>query len=124
MEILPIASLVEDALQINAAGFARHGVEVIRELQDVPPVTVDRHKVLQILVNLASNAKYALEASGRPDRRLNLGISLNGNNRIKITFQDNGIGIKPENLERIFSHGFTTKAKGHGFGLHSAALAA
>ena len=37
---------------------------------------------------------------------------------------DNGIGIPPENLTRIFNHGFTTRKDGHGFGLHSGALAA
>jgi signal transduction histidine kinase len=40
------------------------------------------------------------------------------------TIADNGIGIPPENLTRIFTHGFTTKKNGHGFGLHSSALAA
>ncbi len=124
MEKLPVAGLVEDALQINSAGFARHGVEVVREFEDLPPMPMDKHKTLQILVNLASNAKYALEASGRPDRRLLLKIGRNGNNRAKIIFADNGVGIAPENLTRIFSLGFTTKANGHGFGLHSAALAA
>jgi two-component system NtrC family sensor kinase len=80
--------------------------------------------VLQIFVNLASNAKYALEASGRSDRKLVLRIDPSGENKVKITFADNGVGIPPENLTRIFSHGFTTKPTGHGFGLHSAALAA
>jgi PAS domain S-box-containing protein len=123
-ETLQVADLIEDALQINAAGFARHGVKIVREFQDVPPVIVDRHKMLQILVNLASNAKYALDSTDSPEKRLVLGVVRNGDNKITITFADNGVGIAPENLTRIFSHGFTTKPHGHGFGLHSAALAA
>jgi signal transduction histidine kinase len=90
----------------------------------VPPVTADKHKVLQILVNLVHNAKYALDESGRTDKRLAVGIGMNGNNRLKVTVSDNGIGIPRENLTRIFSHGFSTRKGGHGFGLHSGANAA
>jgi len=43
---------------------------------------------------------------------------------VRISVTDNGIGIQPEHMTRIFSHGFTTKKDGHGFGLHSGALAA
>ncbi len=123
-EELSIASLVDDALQINSAGFARDGVQVVRDYSDVPLVTVDKHKVLQILVNLITNAKHALDESGRPDRRLTLKTGMNGNNRLKVTVSDNGIGIPPENLTRVFSHGFTTRKTGHGFGLYSGAITA
>jgi signal transduction histidine kinase len=44
--------------------------------------------------------------------------------RVSITVADNGVGIAPGNLTRIFNHGFTTKKDGHGFGLHSGANAA
>ena len=43
---------------------------------------------------------------------------------VQIAVIDNGIGIQPDHMTRIFSHGFTTKKDGHGFGLHSGALAA
>src|SRR5206468_3937091 len=98
-------------------------VQAVREFKDVPDVTVDKQKVLQILVNLIRNAKHACDETGRPDKRLTLGIA-NGNGRIKISVRDNGVGIPPENLTRIFNHGFTTRKDGHGFGLHSSALAA
>jgi signal transduction histidine kinase len=48
----------------------------------------------------------------------------NGDDRVKISVMDNGVGISQNNLTRIFNHGFTTKKDGHGFGLHSGALAA
>jgi two-component system NtrC family sensor kinase len=124
MESLSIRTLVDDALQMNVAALARHGILVVREFEEVPVISVDKHKVLQILVNLIRNAKYAIDAASKRDKRLSVSIRLNGADLIEIAVVDNGIGIAPENLTRIFSHGFTTKKDGHGFGLHSGALAA
>jgi signal transduction histidine kinase len=122
-EIINVRDLVEDGLRMNAGALARHRVEVVREFEDVPPINVDKHRVLQILVNLIRNAKYACDESGREDRQMTVRVA-NGEGRIKISVVDNGIGIPPENLARIFNHGFTTRKDGHGFGLHSGALAA
>jgi PAS domain S-box-containing protein len=124
VEVLPAASLVEDALEMNGAAFDRHRVEVVREFDSVPPVRVEKHKVLQILINVIRNAKYAVSESRRQDKLITVSIHRNGNNCVKIAVSDNGIGIAPEFLTRIFAHGFTTKTDGHGFGLHCAALAA
>jgi len=124
VESLSPAALVEDALEMNDAAFFRHKVEVQREFEETPHVRVDKHKVLQVLVNLFSNAKYAVSETLRPEKRVTVRISANGDRMVKIAVSDNGIGIAPENLSRIFAHGFTTKVNGHGFGLHSAALAA
>ena len=115
--------LIRDALQMNASSLARHDIQVIEEFAPAPPLTVDKHKVLGILVNLLHNAKHACDESGRPDKRLTVRVA-NGEGTIKISVIDNGVGILPENLARIFSHGFTTRKEGHGFGLHSGALAA
>ncbi|HEY5043588.1 MAG TPA: HAMP domain-containing sensor histidine kinase, partial [Verrucomicrobiae bacterium] len=98
-------------------------VEVIRDFKATPPVTVQKHKVLQVLVNLVSNAKHACESSGLKDKQLTIRTT-NGAGHVRIAVCDNGVGIPPENLTRIFAHGFTTKEGGHGFGLHSGALAA
>jgi ligand-binding sensor domain-containing protein/signal transduction histidine kinase len=117
-EPLEVAQLVEDALQINAASISRSGVEIIREFGKVPKVNTDKHKVLQILINLVSNAKYALANSETPQKRLTVTVGEAGAGRVKITVRDNGLGIAPENLAKIFQHGFTTKKTGHGFGLH------
>jgi signal transduction histidine kinase len=123
-ELVSVASLVDDALQINLAGLSRHGVEVVREYSEVPSVMVDKHKVLQILVNLVHNGKYALDESGRPDKRLTVRTAMGGVHTLKIVVSDNGVGIRPEHLTKVFSHGFTTRKDGHGFGLHNGANAA
>ena len=123
VEILSVEDLVEDSIRMNAASFSRHEVNVTREISSVPPLQTDRHKVMQILVNLLSNAKHALDQS-EGDRRMTVRVTQNQEGQLEIAVMDNGTGIAPENLTRIFSHGFTTKKQGHGFGLHSGALAA
>ena len=124
IEPLVAADLVEDAIRINEAALSRHRININRDYSDVPPVMVDQHKVLQILVNLIRNAKRALDDGPSEDKQLHLKIYKNGSGRVKIQIKDNGVGIEPANLTRIFSHGFTTRRDGHGFGLHSGALAA
>jgi two-component system, NtrC family, sensor kinase len=123
-EPVVLAELVEDALRINAAGLTRHRVTVERRLESVPPVVTDKHKMLMILVNLVSNAKYALDPVPEESRRLVVGLRRSDEGSIHIALRDNGMGIAPELLTRIFQYGFTTRQEGHGFGLHSSALAA
>ena len=123
-ETVNTTELVEDALRMNPGSLARHEILLVREYDpNGPVITVEKHKVLQILVNLVRNAKYACDESGRTDKRLTVRVA-NGDGRIKISVMDNGVGISQDNLTRIFNHGFTTKKDGHGFGLHSGALAA
>jgi PAS domain S-box-containing protein len=122
-ETVAVAELVEDSLRLNAGAFVRHGVTLCREFSDVPPITVDKHKVLQILVNLVRNAKYACDESGRTDKLITLRIEA-APSGVRICVIDNGVGIPAENMSRLFTHGFTTRVDGHGFGLHSGALAA
>jgi PAS domain S-box-containing protein len=124
-ETLAVSGLVEDALRMNAGAFDRHGISIVREIDpNTPPVCVDRHKVLQILVNVLRNAKYAMDEQDPALKRLVVRVGTAGADRVKIVVVDNGIGIPAENLTKIFSHGFTTRETGHGFGLHSGANAA
>ncbi len=124
IESLPAIALVEDALRMNQGAMERHHIQLVREFSETSPLLVDKHKVLQILVNLIRNAKYALDESRQTDKVLTLRVAPHGNDRVRISVIDNGVGIPPENLTRIFGHGFTTRKDGHGFGLHSGALAA
>jgi PAS domain S-box-containing protein len=123
-ESVQAVDLLENALRINSGALHRHRVQVNREYQThLPEINIDKHKVLQILVNLVSNAGHACAQSVRPDKQLIVRLA-QGKQHVKFSISDNGVGIAPENLTRIFSLGFTTRAGGHGFGLHSGALAA
>lgn len=118
------SELAEDALRLQGDSLTRHQVTVIREFEPVPVVPLDRGRVLQILVNLISNAKAAMSGLAHGAQRLTLRVEMDGPQRLRFTVRDEGEGIAPENLTRIFVHGFTTRKTGHGFGLHSSALAA
>jgi signal transduction histidine kinase len=126
VETVPVRELVEDALKMHSGAYLRHAVRLERDYGDgdMPPITTDTHKVLQILVNVLHNAKYACDESERADKQVTVRVAKSGKDRVKIEVVDNGIGISAENLARIFQHGFSTRKGGHGFGLHSGALAA
>jgi signal transduction histidine kinase len=118
------SDMVEDALRMNSSALSRHEINVAREFVDNPTIIVDKHTVLQILVNLIRNAKYACDESAHADKLVTVRIFKNGTDGINIQITDNGVGIPRENLSRLFSRGFTTRSDGHGFGLHSCLMAA
>jgi PAS domain S-box-containing protein len=124
VEPLALNEAIEDAIKLSNNALLRHNVHVTREFAMTPPARAERHKVLQILVNLISNAKKAMDVKEPSQRRLILRIENTPTNTVQIKVIDNGIGIPPDNLTKIFSHGFTTSKDGHGFGLHSSANAA
>jgi two-component system sensor histidine kinase ChiS len=123
IERLKIEDLVEDALRLNSGALDRHAIKLVREYSAMQPILVDKHKVLQILVNLIRNAKHSFDNAGTMEKQITLRIA-QANQHVEISVIDNGVGIPAENLIRIFNHGFTTKKDGHGFGLHSGALTA
>jgi PAS domain S-box-containing protein len=123
IDTLDVRVLVEDSLRMNEGAFSRHGVVLSRDFEDVPPIQVDKHKVLQVLVNVIRNAKYACDEAKAGEKRVTVRIRATNDSAL-ISVIDTGVGIPKENLNRIFNHGFTTRPDGHGFGLHSSALAA
>jgi signal transduction histidine kinase len=122
-ETLLLVDLVEEAVQLNSASFSRHDIALVRDYRVNPTITIEKHQLLQILVNLLRNAMNACDDCGPADKTITVKI-FGKDDRIGISVTDNGVGISPENLKRIFEHGFTTRKEGHGFGLHSGALAA
>jgi C4-dicarboxylate-specific signal transduction histidine kinase len=124
-EKVKVTDLIEDVLRIHAGELEEQKIQLHREFESDPPeIIVDKHKVMQILLNLLSNARHACLESGAAERRVTVRVS-NGDNKVCVALSDNGVGIPAPNLGKIFNHGFTTRKKGgHGFGLHSGALAA
>ncbi len=126
IDSIDLRELIDDALKINDAGLLRHGVELRQDIDQLPCIESDKHKLLQILVNLIGNAKHAVSQPQQDvgERIIEITARTSGDAAVVIEVSDNGVGIAEENLDKIFSHGFTTKAEGHGYGLHSSALAA
>lgn len=123
-EYAKVEDEVDSALKISlqATGLDQ-GVEIIRQYDETPSIPLDKQRVMEIVVNLIQNAQQAMESAGNENPRLTLKTGVRGN-ALFIEVRDNGVGIDPKNLEKVFQHGFTTKKNGHGFGLHSAANAA
>lgn len=124
VESVKLDELVNEALRMNAGALTRHKVEVVKDIAELPELPLDRHRLLQIIVNLISNAKHALDGVVDRSPCIRLAAALVDARTLRISVGDNGEGIAPENLTRIFAHGFTTRKDGHGFGLHSCVLAA
>ena len=124
LEPVHISALVEDALRMNSGALSRHHVTVVKDYHPVPEVMADKHRLLLILVNLISNAKYAMSNLSDRPRQITLTVRALDDDTLQISVKDEGEGIPAENMTRIFTHGFTTRKEGHGFGLHSCALAA
>jgi signal transduction histidine kinase len=127
IESVQIKDLMEDALRMNASSMARHQITIVREFADMPALRLDKHLVLQILVNLIRNAKYAMDCVPDVAHRITLRTEIAARadgHCLRIVVKDDGEGIAADKLVRLFAHGYTTRKNGHGFGLHSCALAA
>jgi len=121
-ETFELHELLDDALKFSAASCQQHAIELVRDFDALPRVTLDRHKAMQILMNLLANARDAV-LDTPDDRRITL-RARRTDGEIEITVEDNGCGIDQQHLDQIFHLGFTTKSDGHGLGLHYSACAA
>jgi signal transduction histidine kinase len=122
-EKVRLCDLVEDAIRLCAVG-AQADPLILREYGAEEPEFYDRHVIVQILVNFISNAKNAVrDLQGNVKPRITLAVRQDAEHTA-VAVSDNGMGFDQSVKARLFTHGFTTRAKGHGFGLHSSALSA
>ena len=120
-EAVNVRELVDAALTLK--GQELRGTEVKCDIPEIPEVWTDRYKLLQIVVNFVANACDAIAANDSSKRHIEIGASLT-DGYLEVAVEDSGIGIPEELLARVWEFGFTTKTHGHGFGLHSSAVAA
>jgi signal transduction histidine kinase len=119
-EMVSASTLMETALKLGLAAVDTQSIHIERHYRYSDALAVDRHKVLQILVNLLINACQALADSRQPDKRLRVGTVLE-QGRVLFEVSDNGVGIDATGLQKLFGQGYTSKGRGHGFGLHLSA---
>lgn len=119
-EEVNVQKLFENTLALHAGSIERHGLTIERNYEDVPPIIIEKTKVMHILFNMLNNAKESMKEAEVEEKILKVKF-WQDSDYVHLSITDNGIGIRKENMNKIFSHGFTTKRKGHGFGLHSSA---
>ncbi|RMD73609.1 MAG: GHKL domain-containing protein, partial [Lentisphaerae bacterium] len=115
-----VEQLVDDAIAIHSRALKQAQIKLNKKYRPVPHIRVAKSKFVHVILNLIKNAEEAVSALPASERRIDVEI-FPLENEICVKISDNGVGIDPEDLGRIFTHGFTTKATGHGFGLHSCA---
>lgn len=120
----PLLKLLENAVAIQRDTLDKYGVRVTLEAApDVGEVSLPRNQLLQLMINLIKNSREAIQQRGNGksgDGRIRI-IARRSHSGLEILVHDNGCGVDPKNLESIFRYGYTTKERGAGFGLHSAA---
>jgi PAS domain S-box-containing protein len=115
-KLLDVNSLLERTLQLHQHSLRRNNVEVdFQPYNALPVVLGDTNQLIQIFLNLISNAEHAIREV-RESGRVRVRIGRTGAS-VSITVQDNGVGIAPEALARVFDPFYTTKRPGGGTGL-------
>jgi PAS domain S-box-containing protein len=111
-----INKALETTLEVARSEY-KHIAAVEMNLQPLPLVPCNIGELNQVFLNLLVNAAHAIEASGKnvSNGRIRI-ITQHSGAELIITFEDNGCGIKPENLDKIFDPFFTTKEVGKGTG--------
>ncbi len=122
-EDIVVTDLVDDALKLQLASLKKQGVKIKKDFRAHPRGMVSKVKLVHVLTNLIKNGKEAMGGNEKLHKTQEMIIRIEepSERQVQIQIEDNGCGIRRENLEKIFNHGFTTKNSGHGFGLHTCA---
>jgi two-component system, NtrC family, sensor kinase len=123
-ETLSLATVVEESIRLMEGQLTRSRITLKKELTEIPPMPMDRHKILQILTNLLKNAEESIRQAGEKSGLILVRLLPSGPEKVLVQVLDNGVGIEAAELNQLFTFGYTTKHDGHGFGLHASAISA
>ena len=115
---LDLNELIRDVMRLTQGQFQKHGVSIRSELaENLPTVSADRVQLQQVILNLLMNAAEATASNSNQERLVCVRSEKHDADWVRISVEDSGTGIKPEDEKRIFEAFFTTKADGMGMGL-------
>jgi two-component system, LuxR family, sensor kinase FixL len=123
-EICRPGDLIEQAIELALPEGTRGEIRLWNDCDSATPFVVDRQLVLQILVNLLRNAKDAVHVAEGRVGQIRINAFMTDAGHIHFEVSDNGVGISPENKQRLFAYRFSTKKGGNGLGLYSSGIAA
>lgn len=112
-----IHKTIENSLILLNKQLVNRNITVQLNFGELPLINGYQIKLESVFQNLIINARDALEESTKEDKTIIITTLLVDSKHIRISFKDNGIGIKPENLSRVTEAFFTTKPIGKGTGL-------
>lgn len=119
-EKVRLENIVNDTLKLQSGSIERHGLHIEKDFNNTESVIVQKSKLIHILINLFKNAKEAMEGLESEEKELTI-RTWQDSEKVYLSVSDKGEGITAEEKEKVFKHGFTTKDKGKGFGLHTCA---
>ena len=122
---IALPELIDMAITMIMGEAEHSSYKISRDYDPDLRIESDKHRILQMVANFIKNAKEAIAEAEPPSGLIQVAARYDddGENAV-LTIADNGVGIAPANLGKIFIHGFTTKSEGHGFGMHSCANSA
>jgi len=119
---LDLNGLIEETLEMKHTLFEQEDVRVEKELADLPLVYLDEARFKRVLFYLLNNAREALSEQNSGQAKVKICSMFDGE-RVRVNLIDNGIGISPTQIQKVFGRGFSTKRNYRGFGLHYCANA-
>lgn len=114
--------LIENSLVVHRLAIEQADIKITFDFKSIKKARTSKAKLLQIIINLVKNAIDALVESSNSEKHLKLTIQDQDQSHFIIEIADNGVGMMPNHLTKIFSVGYTTKTFGHGYGLHTSAV--
>ncbi len=123
VESASLSKMMDDVLKMNQDIFNKHQIKVVKHFKEIVPISAEKGKLMQVFVSVIKNAWESLLIKDDRDKVITINISEDKENKCQIVdIIDNGVGVAKENLNKIFSYGFTTKKDGKGYGLHTSAI--